>query len=74
MGPSLANMAANALEIGILQTAAWWFWQPEQALNRPKGVFSVRIHLLDRGEYMLTQKFLVDISINIFPVKNQSVA
>jgi hypothetical protein len=74
MGPSLANMVANATEIGILQTAAWWFWQPEQALNRPKGVFFVRIRPLDRGEYILTQKFLVYVSINMFPGENRSVA
>jgi cyanate lyase len=45
------------------------FWRCGQALNPPKDIFSIRIRPLDLGEYILSQKLLVDIDFDKFASK-----
>jgi hypothetical protein len=65
----LANMVANLQESRIPPTTAGWSWQCGPALNPPK--FSIRIHPLDPGDHMLSQKLLVDIRVDPFAGRNQ---
>ncbi len=45
------------------------FWRCGQALNPPKDIFSIRIRPLDLGDYILSQKLLVDIDFDKFASK-----
>jgi hypothetical protein len=62
-------MAANLKEIQIPPTATGWFWWHKLALDSAVRHISIRIRPLDLGEYMLSEKLLVDISVEPSPVK-----
>jgi hypothetical protein len=71
---SRANMVTNLPEIGILPTAAGWFWQRRPVLNPPKGVLAIRKHPLDLGDYMLSKKQSVGVGVKTFAVIKRSSA
>jgi hypothetical protein len=56
---------------GILPRVAVRFWLYGPMLNLLKNVFFVSIHPLDRGEYMMGQNLLVDVSIEMFSSNNR---
>jgi hypothetical protein len=43
-------------------------------MNQLKDVFSVRVHPLALGDHMLSQKLLVDVSIDTFASENLPLA
>jgi hypothetical protein len=69
--PSLANMVANRQESRIPPRTACKSWQFRPALNLPEVVFSTRIHPPEPGDHMLSQKFLVDVSLDPFTCVNR---
>jgi hypothetical protein len=63
-------MMANSPESRTLQRAAERFWWCGLSLNLLKDVFSISLHPLDLREYMLSQKLLVDVGIDMFASEN----
>jgi hypothetical protein len=72
---SPGNMVANPPESRILpRTDGWSWWRGGSVLNPLEDVFSIRIHPLDPGDYMLSQKLLVDIGADLFASGNWLLA
>ncbi len=63
MTSSLAIMAASLLESKILPIGAGWSWWCGPKLNLLEDIFSIRICPIDPGDYMLSQKLLVDVGV-----------
>jgi hypothetical protein len=65
-----ANMAVSLPVSRIPPATAMWSRRCRQTLNQQK-VFFARIHPLDPGDHMLSQKLLVDINVNMFANGNR---
>jgi hypothetical protein len=65
-GSSLANMASNPQESRILLRTAGWSEHCWPGLNLLEDIFSIRICQLDPGDWMLSQKLLVDVRVDSF--------
>jgi hypothetical protein len=67
---SLVNIAANLPKIGIPLTPVGHFQQCRPALNPPKDIFSIRIHPFDPADYMLPEKLLKGVNVDMFASEN----
>jgi hypothetical protein len=62
-------MAANPLKIGITLTAGGRFKWCRPMLDPPKDVFSVRLRPSGPVDYMLSEKILDNVSVDMFAGK-----